>query len=124
MSNPTEDEINKVIANFELLELTFENCPEQYGVFRKFGKDERMTKKLYTRSLDRLVPVVEKLGRNRIFSIDFDRNTDAYPNIWHVDHWIDGYGVDHDYPGVTSDKSPSMALALACYKIIKGNSNV
>jgi len=110
----TEEEIDEIIAEYMETEVWDDVIIIRGGIVS-------VEHKLYTKSLDALIPVVEKLNKKEqvIFAIECDYDTLAFPDIWHSEYWVEGYGVTHDYRGNESKKSPSLALATACAKVIK-----
>ena len=98
----SEEEINKVITEYMGHKAHMGNIHPWYH--------ENYTERSYTDSLDALIPVVEKLELNHL-TLMFSYCFMPAKSMW--------YCKRGDYGDATSDKSPSLALATACYKVIK-----
>lgn len=109
MSEPTDEQINKAIAEYMgTVEIEiYEQLHPNYL--------EREVFPLYTESLDRLVPVVEKLGLN--MNLSFQPSKKKYRSrVWE-------YNKSKIYLQKSpppQNESPSQALARACYESIVG----
>ena len=105
MKEPTDEEINKTLAEFKYPNSKIE-------VFKSIIKVDGLTiSNLYTESLDALVPVVERLFTN------YKHEFISYckKGLWEVDFHFRGMDCIKTF----KNKSPSRALALACYYVIK-----
>ena len=114
MSKITDEEINKTIAEFMELGNGIEFDPK-FGYLVRYNNDGSFTmiKRAYTVSLDALVPVVERLNKSHTISISFLQGEhEVFTDTLEINNQL-----------VTAkkyyDKSPSRALALACYHAIK-----
>jgi len=112
----TKEEINKIIAEF-MGWVKPEGFYQHYEIPKDFIlKDpieipSQFGRGTPTESLDSLIPVVEKL---KIDMFEFDFQNDEW---WAWVEVIDGQKLDNFIAG--NHKSPSMALATACAKVIK-----
>lgn len=100
MSEPSDEQINKRIAEFmgHPDECFCYPCPS-------CGMGDNLVD--FTKSLDALIPVVEKLGWgvelwHRSHGKNCDRNT-----------WVACYKKEHE------DKSPARALAMAIFSVLE-----
>jgi len=101
---PSNDEINKAIAEF----MGYTNIRE--GNLVMLGDAGDMLGLIlvnYTESLDALIPVVEK--QNNPITLTYDPEN----NLWVT--------MDLRIGWLAENKSPSRALAMACYQLIKEN---
>lgn len=110
MSEPSEDEINETIAKF-MGHKDVEFIQDQ--MFYKAICHTKHNRAKYTESLDALIPVIEKLEEDINIDYCFDN-----------EEWTAGVmpmnESDLEYlECVHQDKTPSQALARACYEIIK-----
>ncbi len=94
------EQINKTLIKFMGDELLCEHC-----------SDPNLVR--FTESLDALVPVVEKLKDNYSFNLKLG-NQHYEPLVT----WSYYDGTWRDQKGYVIDKSPSRALALACYRVV------
>lgn len=120
MSEPSEEEINKVIAKFMGFEINLEK-----GYIFKECTDVSGSGiwDLYTESLDTLILVVERL------LLVFDYECYVLPLLNTKEEFVYylpiACRVDKDPEELIGfcRRSPSLALAMACHKIIKENIN-
>lgn len=107
MREPSDEEINKTIAEF--MEVVFE---DNNGVIPSINGFKMIVD--YTKSIDALIPVVGKLPIHEF-------------SLWkNVNGWWTEFNVENGVGIINGqlDKSPSRALALAIYHVIKAKKQI
>lgn len=115
MSEVDEKEINRGIADYCGLETDGEVMGSAICVVRnRDGEPNYIT--AYTRSLDSLVPVWEKLGLYPCFTHRRCLNSEIFTVNGYV---CELFNVDGDAISCESEKTIQLAAALSTYKAIK-----
>lgn len=102
-----EQEINKVLSEFMGYEVKESGFFD--GVLFADSKILGESPTNYTKSLDALIPVVQKLGKTLELNYQYAISGNMY--------WYSQFNMT----GEESSKSPSMALATALAKVIQKN---
>ena len=105
------EEANRIIAEFMVENV--ETISETHGYFRMFGHNSQNYKKLYTASLDRLVPVWDKINERRVTLENFGSNK-GYLGSYNAD-----LNPSHNYEsgGDTIQEAAAIATAKAILEL-------
>ncbi len=119
MNNVIDEMINKKIAEFLGFKTREHSEGYSYEVFDEFLSCW-VHGLMYTTSLDALVPVVEKLMKDRIAACGYSKSMDTTRNdLIEYIPFIEWVGKDSEYLVNQRKESPARALALAIYKVLE-----